>query len=429
MKKLICVCLLMLVVTGLYISAGATGTEKATLASSESVQPGKTIAISISLSGCDVANGYTVELIYDKNIYELVGGTWQPQDLPFGTDSDSGTFLLEVPEVPNRSILTFTLRAMDEVASGTVTEISCKVTLLTEAGEIPVATAPRSIIIGCPHQFVKNVTAEYLKTPANCTDPAVYCKSCSLCGVADENQEFTSGKATGHNFKDREFTEYLAEAGDCQNRNIYYVSCAACGIRGQQTFEGRMLGEHVYDDDCDAKCNVCFGVRTVTHIPAKEFSSNVKGHWYACTRCEGKVDMTSHTPGPEATPEAPQTCVECGFVIAVHEEHVHAFGAEWVTDGESHWTECECGEKSEPEAHSWDTTDPALSVCQICGATKEVEVQPQPEPEQQTPQTPAPAQTQSKGPDMLVILLAILLVVSLIGNVVQMILLIKMRKQ
>ena len=138
MKKLICVCLLMLVVTGLCISAGATGTEKATLASSSSVQQGKTVAISVCLSDCDVATGYTVELIYDENLFELVGGTWQPQDKPFGTDSNVGTFLLDGAEAPNRQILTFTLQAKENTEANKVAEVTAKVTLLTEAGEIPV---------------------------------------------------------------------------------------------------------------------------------------------------------------------------------------------------------------------------------------------------------------------------------------------------
>lgn len=413
MKKLICICLLALVLTGLCVSVGATGTEKAVLASSSSVQQGKTVAISVNLSGCDVANGYTVELIYDKDIFELVGGTWQPQDKPFGTDSDLGSFLLDTPEAPNRQILTFTLRAKEDAPLDTDTEVGCNVTLMTDGGEILVAAQPNVIKIACPHDFQKNETSEYRIAAATCEEPARYCKSCSRCGARDESQEFFSGEATGHNYKDREITDYIAEAGDCQNRNIYYVSCAACGERGEQTFEGRLFGEHVYDDDCDAKCNVCYDERTITHVPAEELSSDEKGHWHACTRCEEKVDRAEHIPGPEATAEEPQVCTECGFVISVHEEHVHEYGDGWSADGDGHWQTCACGETTEPEEHSWDTTDPALHVCQICGQTKDVEL---PQTQPTVPAAPSAEEQEQEGVDVLPIVLGILLGLSLIGN-------------
>ena len=398
MKKLICLCLLMLVVTGLCISVGATtGTEKAVLACSSGVQPGKTIAISVNLSGCGVANGYTVELIYDHSLFELVGGTWQPQDTPFGTEADVGTFTMAQPAAPNHQILTFTLRAAEDAKIGPMVDITCAVTLHTEEGDISVPVQGVTIQISCPHNFVKNETAEYRIELPTCTEPAKYVKSCSRCGARDDNQEFTSGKPLGHNFKDREFTEYLAEAGDCQNRNIYYVSCAACGLKGEQVFEGRTLGEHVFDNDCDAKCNICFTQRPVTHIPAEELSSNGKGHWHACTRCEGKVDMTPHTPGPEATPEAPQVCTDCGYVIAEYQAHVHEFAPEWVTDEENHWAECPCGEITALEPHSWDVMSPTLHRCPICGAEKKVDAPTEIGGAPPPPPSPSPKKARPSG--------------------------------
>ncbi len=429
MKKIICLCLLTLALTGLIVSAGATGTEKAVLASSSSVQQDKTVAISVSLSGCDVADGYSVELIYDKDVFELVGGTWQPQDKPFGTDTDEGIFLLDAPEAPNRQILTFTLRAKENAKASTVTEVSCKVSLLTAEGEIPVTVQGKYIKIACPHDFRKNETSDYLVSAATCLEPAVYYKSCARCGEADENQTFTSGKPLGHNFKDREITEYLKQAGDCQNRNVYYVSCAACGIRGEQLFEGRTLGEHIYDSQCDEKCNVCFEEREVTHKPEKELSANVKGHWYACTRCDKKIDLKPHNPGPEATEDTPQVCLDCGFEMGEYEEgpHTHEFAMEWSMDGESHWVECACGEKAQVEVHEWNTTEPTYHVCQICGYLKELEVQ-NPPTQPTEPVAPAPV-PEDNGMDVAVIVLGVLAVLSLVGNVVLTILLIQSRKK
>lgn len=426
MKKFICICLLALVLSGLCLAAGATGETRAVLASSENVRQGKTVAISVTLSDCDVVKGYTVELVYDKAVFELVGGTWQLEEKPpFGTDSDTGSLELYEPAAPGNSpILTFTLRAQKDAELDLVSEVSCNILLVTDAGEVSVPVQPVNIRINCPHEYHKNETAEYLKSAATCTEPAQYYKSCALCGQINENETFISGKALSHNFKDREMNKYLAQAGDCQNRNIYYVSCIACGLQGEQTFEGRTLGEHVYDNQCDKKCNVCFDERAVTHQPGTELKSDERGHWYECGICQGKVDGVKHIPGLEATPEAPQTCTECGYVISVYQDHVHEYG-DWVTDGEKHWRECACGEIAEEQAHQWDTTDPALHSCPVCGQTKEIQ-EPPTQPTQ--PSQPVPPEPEEPSPAV-VIVLGVLLLASLIGNVVLTLRLMKRKKK
>ena len=421
MKKWICLWLIVLLLGALCIAAGAaTGEEKAVLATSEKVQQGKTVAISVTLGNCGEIGGYTVELLYDKEIFELAGATWQPQDLPFGTESDVGTFLLEQVQPAGKSpILTFTLQAKAEVPVGTVTEVSCNVTLIAEEGEIPAAVQPVSIRITCPHDFRKNVTSEYLKSPATCTEPAEYYKSCALCGAKDETQSFLSGTALSHNFKDRDNVLYLAEAGDCQNRDIYYVSCVACGLKGEQTFEGRTFGDHVYDSDCDAKCNVCFEQREVAHQALEEWQSNEKGHWHSCAACDAKVGYTKHVAGPEATPEMPQTCTECGYVMKVHEDHTHQFGEQWLSDEEGHWHGCVCNATADWAEHSWEG-----DTCQVCGAAKATD-------EPTTPTT-TPSVTETKTDSSVLIavfVLGILLILSLIGNVVLICMMMKKKKR
>ncbi|MBQ4647868.1 MAG: hypothetical protein IJB76_01750, partial [Clostridia bacterium] len=50
--------------------------------------------------------------------------------------------------------------------------------------------------------------------------------------------------------------------------------------------------------------------------------------------------------------------------------HEHEFSDEWVTDGENHWHECECGEKADEGSHSYDNDcDPD---CNECGEDREV---------------------------------------------------------
>ena len=45
-------------------------------------------------------------------------------------------------------------------------------------------------------------------------------------------------------------------------------------------------------------------------------------------------ELKAHTPGAEATEEAPQVCTDCGYVLAPMLEHTHSF-----VDGK-----CRCGE-------------------------------------------------------------------------------------
>ena len=59
-------------------------------------------------------------------------------------------------------------------------------------------------------------------------------------------------------------------------------------------------------------------------------------------------------------------------------EHVHEFGEDWAFDDDSHWKECECGERFEEGEHSygkWKVTKDATETeegvmtqtCEICG--------------------------------------------------------------
>lgn len=428
MKKLICICLMALVICGLCLGVSAEGEPTATLASSENVRQGKTIAVALALDNCGPVNGYRVELVYDKEIFSLTAGIWKQTNEPLDLEADiQQCEIFPAAEPGNSPIMTFTLRAALDAPLDQVCEVTCIVTLLTEEGEITVTPNPVLIKINCPHEYHKNATAEYRKSPATCLDPAVYYESCALCGVKseDESRTFFYGEALGHNFKDREMSAYLSKPGDCQRRNEYFVSCIACGLQGDETFVGRTFGEHVYDFDCDKKCNTCFSERIANCVPGEELFSDDKGHWYTCTMCQEKVNGERHIPGPDATPEVPQTCTVCDYILAVHQDHVHDFSDQWLMDEESHWHECACKEVADKEAHQWDTTDPSLHRCQTCGQTKQITL---PEPEQPTePTTPTvqPAKT-SNAP---LVVLGCLLILSLSGNMALLILLATRKKK
>jgi hypothetical protein len=126
-----------------------------------------------------------------------------------------------------------------------------------------------------------------------------------------------------------------------------------------------------------------------------------------CTVCGAKDTVTPHTPGPEATEEAPQLCTICSFEIAPKKAHEHNYTGEWHKDANGHWQTCKCGEKSTPAAHDWDegkiTKQPTLTengeklyTCKTCKCEKTVELELLPvedtskETESSSPETTTP---------------------------------------
>lgn len=96
-------------------------------------------------------------------------------------------------------------------------------------------------------------------------------------------------------------------------------------------------------------------------------------HWHECLRenCGEKSGRAAHIPGPEATEAAPQTCTECGYVIAPALEHTHVYdrqstdarylkAAAGCTTKAVYFCSCACGEAGTetfeagtPLGHDW----------------------------------------------------------------------------
>lgn len=85
--------------------------------------------------------------------------------------------------------------------------------------------------------------------------------------------------------------------------------------------------------------------------------SDTDFHWHECLRenCGEKSGHAAHIPGPEATEAAPQTCMECGYVIAPALEHTHVYdrqstdarylkAAASCTTKAVYFCSCACGE-------------------------------------------------------------------------------------
>ena len=260
---------------------------------------------------------------------------------------------------------------------------------------------------------------ETLKSAADCTNDAVYFKSCS-CGEISTTETFTAaGTQLGH-----------AWASDwSKDTDNHWKECSRCHEKKD---------EAAHDYGSDNICDTCGYDKTVPHthnltlVPAKAPTCTEKGNtaYYTCDGCDKwfedatgaseitdktsvilaatghsvsdwKSDNTDHwkectvvgcgvvIEGSKAahtagewiidTPATATTsglkhkeCTVCGYTMATETipatgggEHTHSYGSEWKNDADNHWHECSCGDKKDTAAHTageWIIDTPATAT-------------------------------------------------------------------
>ena len=198
---------------------------------------------------------------------------------------------------------------------------------------------------------------------------------CNLCGDKKDLSTHTPGAtATEHTAQTCTQCGYIIQAAlghihnysntPSYNREGHWYACVGCS-------EQKDYAAHVYNNSCDTDCNVCGYVRTITHSYATAWTYDANNHWHACAVCGAKAEETAHVPGAAATETTSQNCVVCGFEMVPAVGHTHTFGEYWLSDSESHWKACPCGEKAELAKHSWES-----GFCTVCGASDPNATQP-----------------------------------------------------
>ena len=152
------------------------------------------------------------------------------------------------------------------------------------------------------------------------------------------------------------------------------------------------------------ECTVCKKVLETAPIPATgsahthsygtEWKYDDTNHWHEC-ECGDKVNIAAHsasewivdTVATETADGAKhKECTVCKKVLetapipATGSTHTHSYGTDWKYDGTNHWHECECGDKSDTAAHSFQwvidkaATKEATGIkheeCTVCGAKR-----------------------------------------------------------
>lgn len=131
-----------------------------------------------------------------------------------------------------------------------------------------------------------------------------------------------------------------------------------------------------------------------THSYGIEWKYDDTDHWHEC-ECGDKANIEAHSASEwivdtAATETADGTkhkeCTVCKKVLetapipATGSNHTHSYGTEWKYDGTNHWHECECGDKADTAAHSFQwaidkaATKEATGIkheeCTVCGAKR-----------------------------------------------------------
>ncbi len=260
---------------------------------------------------------------------------------------------------------------------------------------------------------------ETLKSAADCTNDAVYFKSCS-CGEISTTETFTAaGTQLGH--------AWASDWG--KDTDNHWKECSRCHEKKD---------EAAHDYGSDNICDTCGYDKTVPHthnltlVPAKAPTCTEKGNtaYYTCDGCDKwfedatgaseitdktsvilaatghsvsdwKSDHTDHwkectvvgcgviiedskavhtagewiidTPATATTSGSKhKECTVCGYMMATETipatgggEHTHSYGSDWKYDADNHWHECSCGDKADKAAHTageWIIDTPATAT-------------------------------------------------------------------
>ena len=131
-----------------------------------------------------------------------------------------------------------------------------------------------------------------------------------------------------------------------------------------------------------------------THSYGTDWKYDGTNHWHEC-QCGDKADIAAHsasewivdTAATETAEGAKhKECTVCKKVLetatipAAGSTHTHSYGADWMYDGTNHWHECECGNKADTAAHSFqwvidkaatkEATGTKHEECTVCGAKR-----------------------------------------------------------
>ena len=374
-----------------------------------------------------VISGTTYEVSSDTTFYAI----WESKEYSIIVTDGKATIGAgsEISKAAQGTTITLTANAAPDgkvfdkwvVESGNTTleDANSETTTFIMPAE---AVSVKATYKGAPHTHTfdqETIKDEALKSAADCTNDAVYYKSCA-CGEISTTETFTAADtALGHDWA----TDWNKDADN------HWKECSRCHEKKD---------EAAHDYGSDNICDICGYDKTVPHthnltlVPAKAPTCTEKGNtaYYTCNGCDKwfedatgaseitdktsvilaatghsasdwKSDNTDHwkectvvgcgviiedskaahtagewiidTPATATTSGSKhKECTVCGYTMATETipatgggEHTHSYGSEWKNDADNHWHECSCGDKKDTAAHTageWIIDTPATAT-------------------------------------------------------------------
>ena len=386
-----------------------------------------------------VISGTTYEVSLDTTFYAI----WESKEYPIIVADGKATIGAgsEISKAAQGTTITLTANAAPdgkvfdkwvvESGSAALEDANSETTTFIMPAE---AVSVKATYKGAPHTHTfdqETIKDEALKSAADCTNDAVYYKSCA-CGEISTTETFTAADtALGHDWA----TDWNKDADN------HWKECSRC-------HEKKDNAAHDYGED--NICDTCGYDKTVPHthnltlVPAKAPTCTEKGNtaYYTCDGCDKwfedatgaseitdktsvilaatghsasdwKSDNTDHwkectvvgcgviiegskaahtagewiidTPATATTDGSKhKECTVCkrvletGTIPAIGSgEHTHNYSSDWKSDSINHWKECSCGDKADVAAHSfkWVVDKEATATkkgskheeCKVCG--------------------------------------------------------------
>ena len=388
-----------------------------------------------------VISGTTYEVSLDTTFYAI----WESKEYPIIVADGKATIGAgsEISKAAKGTTVTLTANAAPdgkvfdkwEVVSGSITLADANSATTTFTMPDSEVSVKATYTIPHTHTYDQEIQKpETLKSAADCTNDAVYFKSCS-CGEISTTETFTAaGTQLGH-----------AWASDwSKDTDNHWKECSRCHEKKD---------EAAHDYGSDNICDICGYDKTVPHthnltlVPAKAPTCTEKGNtaYYTCNGCDKwfedatgaseitdktsvilaatghsasdwKSDNTDHwkectvvgcgviiegskaahtagewiidTPATATTSGSKhKECTVCGYTMTTETipatgggEHTHSYGSDWKNDATNHWHECSCGDKADKAAHDFKwVVDKEATVtqkgskheeCKVCGYKK-----------------------------------------------------------
>lgn len=155
----------------------------------------------------------------------------------------------------------------------------------------------------------------------------------------------------------------IDRTNNCGVEGVKHEECTICHVKRNENTAIPASGAHSFDNACDTTCNTCDHTRTITHSYKTTWDENTMQHWHQCSVCGNKKDLEDHIFDNACD----TTCNTCGYTRTI----THDYKTVWEKDATKHWHECSiCGTKKDTADHIYNNA--CDTTCNTCAYVRTV---------------------------------------------------------